>query len=182
MKKDLVFLDLETTGLSPYNERVIEVGMLRVRDGKVISSINSLIDPGQQIKYYITRITGIKNTDLLGQPKFEEIIENMELMMQDSVVVAHNARFDYSFLRAEFERLGKEFAFPVGCSMLMSRKLYPQFRKHNLDSLIQRFGFDIQNRHRALDDAKLIYNFFEAIKLEHRQEEISAAFVSSLIN
>lgn len=182
MNRDFVFIDLETTGLSPYYERVIEVGMLRVSNGRVVDTINTLIDPGQQIKYYITKITGIKNADLQGQPQFEDVVQKMEKFMEGSVVIAHNARFDYSFLKAEFERLEKSFLYPMGCSMLLSRRLYPQFRKHNLDSLIDRFGFKVENRHRALDDAKLIHDFFDVIKAEHEDEKFESAFNASMVN
>jgi DNA polymerase III subunit epsilon len=178
---DLTFLDLETTGLSPYHERIIEVGAIRVKNGKTIQTYNTLVDPQQKIKYYITQITGISQKDILGKPIFHEISDELLEIIGDSIVVAHNARFDYGFLKTELLRDGHNLKNQFCCSMVMSRQLYPEHRRHNLDSIIERFELDCAHRHRALDDAMLVHEFFQRIFDEQNSEMVEEIIRSSII-
>ncbi len=137
--------------------------MLKVRDGEVIDTFNQLIDPQEPIPPMITRLTGITDAMVEGQPCFESIKDEIREFCDGSIFVAHNARFDYSFIRHEFERLGETFSSRVLCSVRLSRMLFKEHTKHNLSSIMERCHISVENRHRAMDDARAVWEFFEYI-------------------
>jgi len=161
---DLAIVDVETTGTSPGYDRIIEVGVLKVKGGAVVDRFSTLVDPERSIPYHIESLTGITNKDLSGAPTFCDIKEELIQLLDGCVFVAHNARFDYGFLRNEFGREGIDFSARCLCTARLSRKLFPQERRHGLDSIIQRFGIACQNRHRALDDAQVLWEFLYLLK------------------
>lgn len=160
----LAFVDVETTGGSMYHDRIIEVGIVRVENNSVVETYQTLINPETYISPFIEQITGITNAQLSSAPTFNEVAYDILRVMDDCVFVAHNVRFDHGFLRNEFKRLDTNFAPRHFCSVKLSRLLFPEFSHHNLDSIIQRFNLDCKNRHRALDDAQVIYQFFQRVK------------------
>lgn len=160
--KPLVFLDIETTGMGPAQSRITEIGALRVENNKVVGTYSQLINPEQPIPSFITRMTGISNDMVWEAPTFKGIADDLELFLSDAIFIAHNVNFDYSFLQAEFARIGGRFSMDRMCSARLSRKLYPQYRSHKLDMIIERLGVDVLNRHRALDDAEVIWKFYQA--------------------
>jgi DNA polymerase-3 subunit epsilon len=160
LPQDLVFVDLETTGGSPAYHRVIEVGVVRFRDGELIEEWSSLVDPGCPIPANIESFTGISNAMVRGAPQFADLAPTLEQKLRGALFVAHNARFDYSFLRREFSRAKIEFAATVLCTVKMSRQLYPQHIRHNLDAVMERHGISGYARHRALGDAQVLREFW----------------------
>ncbi|MDP1672395.1 MAG: exonuclease domain-containing protein [Burkholderiales bacterium] len=155
--RPLVFLDLETTGATVTHDRITEVGIVEVENGNFVREWSSLVNPGMSIPPAIQSLTGISN-DMVGDaPRFEEIAREIWQAVDGRVLVAHNARFDYGFLKNEFRRLGKTFSAPVLCTVKLSRKLFPQHPRHNLDSLMTRHGIDCDARHRALGDARVLW-------------------------
>lgn len=172
----LAIVDIETTGGSPKYHRIIEIAVLLVDHGQVVKRWQSFVQPGVSIPENIHRLTGITDSDVEPAPVFEELAETLSALFDDRVFVAHNARFDHGFLKAEFKRCGMQFRPKVLCSVKFSRHLYPQFKRHSLNHIIKRFGFSIQNRHRAMDDAEVIWKFFLASSQIHLQEEIRSAF------
>jgi len=161
---DLAIVDVETTGTSPGYDRIIEVGVLKVKGGTVVDKFSTLVDPERGIPYHIESLTGITNKDLSGAPTFSDIKEELIQLLEGCVFVAHNARFDYGFLRNEFGREGIDFSAKCLCTARLSRKLFPHERRHGLDSIIRRFGISCQNRHRALDDAQVLWEFLYLLK------------------
>jgi DNA polymerase III subunit epsilon len=161
---DLAIVDVETTGTSPGYDRVIEVGVLRIKEGKVVETYSTLVDPERSIPFHIENLTGITSKDLSGAPTFGDIKDQLMQLLEGCVFVAHNARFDYGFLRHEFGREGIDFSARCLCTARLSRKLFPHERRHGLDSIIQRYGIACQNRHRALDDAQVLWNFLDLLK------------------
>jgi len=159
---NLAIIDVETTGTSAAYDRIIEIGVLRVEGGDLVETYSTLVDPERSISYHIQSLTGITNGDLTGAPTFGNIKEELLRILDGCVFVAHNARFDYGFVRHEFERVGIDFSSRCLCSARLSRKLFPEYRRHSLDSIIQRFGIRCVNRHRALDDAQVIWDFLQA--------------------
>lgn len=159
----LVFVDIETTGLRPTYDRIIEIGIVKVINGKVVAKFNTLVQPGIHLPPEIVKITGINTSDLDSSPSFRMIKDEVLELLNDSIFVAHNARFDYSFIKNEFKRVGINFSTKPLCSAKLSRSLFPRFRRHNLDALIERFELDCENRHRAFDDAHVIFQFFKKI-------------------
>lgn len=175
LPQKIVFVDLETTGGSLKGDRVVEVGVVKVVEGKVVKTFNSLLDPNCYFPPEIQRLTGISTADLEGAPSFYQISDELFDILDDAVFVAHNVRFDYSFLKNEFRRLNVNFAPKHFCTVKLSRTLFPQYRHHNLDSIMERFNFECERRHRALDDAKLLWDFYQKIQEIFSEEEIEKA-------
>lgn len=159
----IAFVDLETTGTSPAGGRVTEVGIVLLETdadgGERVSEWASLVNPGCSIPPFIQTLTGITNSMVGAAPRFAELATEIAERLAGAVFVAHNARFDYGFLRAEFERVGVDFRAPTLCTVRLSRQLYPERSSHSLDALIDRFGLAVQDRHRALGDARLLLAF-----------------------
>ncbi|NNJ90067.1 MAG: GIY-YIG nuclease family protein [Gammaproteobacteria bacterium] len=171
----MAIVDIETTGGSPKYHRVIEIAVLLVDNGVVIHRWQSFIHPGVCIPDKINLLTGITDSDVKPAPVFEQLTEELLNLFHDRVFVAHNARFDHGFLKAEFKRCGIQFKPRVLCSVKFSRHLYPQFKRHSLNHIIKRFGYRVNNRHRAMDDAEVIWRFFLTSSQIHEEEEIRSA-------
>lgn len=159
--RPLVLLDIETTGASARYARITEVGALRIEDHKVVARYSQLINPETPIPAFITKMTGISNQMVWEAPTFKGIADDLELFLSDAVFIAHNVNFDYSFIKTEFGRIGNTFNMDRMCSVQLSRRLYPEHRSHALDRVIERLGIDVKNRHRALDDAEVIWKFIQ---------------------
>ncbi len=179
--KTFVFVDTETSGLSPVADRVIEVGVIRVEDGVVVERFESLVNPEIEISDIITEITGIDNTLLARAPTFSEIGDTVDRLCREAIFVAHNVGFDHNFLKEEFRRIGKEFDADRLCTVELSRRLYPQERSHKLASLIERFGFPYNKRHRAFDDAHVVWDFFQHVHQAHAKPVVDDALEKLLI-
>lgn len=151
-----VFLDLETTGSKASIDRITEVGLIEVLDGEVIDEYQSLLNPQTPISRFITSLTGIDDQMVAGAPLFSEIAEDLMARLLGRVLVAHNARFDHSFLKNEFRRVGLDYRTKVLCTVKLSRALTPELRSHGLDSLINYHGLHVESRHRAMGDADLL--------------------------
>lgn len=169
------FVDIETTGSHSRYDRIIEIGILRVEEDKLVKTYNQLINPQTYLSPFISQMTGINPVELETAPPFENIKEEILEVLDDTVFVAHNVRFDYGFIKNEFKRFGIEYTAKQLCTVKLSRKLFPQYKRHSLDSLIERFNFVTKNRHRAFDDAKVIWDFFQKINLAHPAEIITKA-------
>ncbi len=165
LPKRLAFVDLETTGLDPKNDRVMEVGVLVVEDGHQVAEYNQLVNPGiSEDQISTLEMTGINYDEISHAPRFDQLGEEILQLMHSSLFVAHNAKFDYEFLREEYLGLDIPFELPNLCSVKLSRELYPEFKHHDLTSLTQRLDIQIDNRHRAYDDAAAIWEFFKKIQ------------------
>lgn len=163
MKQPLVFVDVETTGGHPASSRVLEVAAIRIEEGRVTRTFQSLINPGTPVPASITQLTGITTADITSAPQFGTIADELAEVLEDAVFVAHNVHFDHGFLKMEFDKLGARFSPPLLCTVRLSRALYPQFRRHNLQSIIERHGIVTPDRHRALADADAIWQFYQII-------------------
>lgn len=167
--RPLVFLDVETTGASARSSRITEIGALRVEDHKVVATFKQLINPEENVPPFITRLTGITNEMLWDAPTFRSIADELELFLSDAIFIAHNAPFDYSFIQAEFANIKYRFHADRLCSARLSRRLYPDLKGHSLDKVIERLGVNVQSRHRAYDDAEVIYKFYQN---ERQRDEV----------
>lgn len=180
LEQPLVFVDIETNGLNHIRGRVIEVAAIRVENGKIVKSFNSLVDPQAELPYFITNLTGITTNDLKGAPTFLQVADELHNMLQGAVFVAHNVRFDYSFLKQEFKRVNRDFLPKQLCTVKLSRALYPYEKSHKLQSLIERHGFTYSKRHRAYDDAAVLWQFLQYVSKHFPPEQISAAISKQL--
>ena len=172
LPRNLAFLDLETTGTDASRDRITEVGIVWVQDGTEIGEWSTLVDPGVAIPPPIQALTGIDNAMVRGAPTFETIAEELGRRLQGWVLVAHNARFDYGFLKAAFRRLGRRFQSDVLCTVRLSRQLFPEYCSHGLDALAARHRLGSDGRHRALGDARLIARLFGRLRDEVGNERL----------
>ncbi len=153
MSKRYAIVDLETTGGRAARHRVTEVGIVIFDGEKIVETYETLVNPECSIPRGITEITGI-TMDMVGRaPRFHEVAKRIVELTEGAIFVAHNARFDYSFLRAEFERLGYTFSRKQLCTVRLARKAFPGLKSYSLGKLIEHFGITVDARHRALADA-----------------------------
>ena len=169
------FLDIETTGGNSSHDRITEIGIRFWRAGEVVGEWQTLINPETRISPFIESLTGISDAMVADAPVFEDITGVLEEQLKDTIFVAHNARFDYGFIKAEFRRLGLLFAAKVICTVKLSRTLYPDFRRHNMDALIERHHLEQVQRHRALGDVSAMMAFFEHALVEKGSDAMEAA-------
>lgn len=153
-------VDLESTGGNLYEDRVTEIAVLRFENG-ICRRYEWLVNPQRPIPPFVATLTGIDNDMVADAPFFADIAPELLDLLRGTLLIAHNSRFDYTFLRHEFKRAGIYFACPTLCTVQLSRRLYPQFHKHNLDSIIERFQIDTKHRHRAMADVLALTDFLE---------------------
>ena len=159
LPESLVLIDVETTGANPVRDRVTEIAVLRIERGEIVERWESLVNPECPIPPLIQRLIGITDDMVAGAPTFAELADAVRARLGTAVFVAHNARFDYGFIRSEFARLGQTFDAPVLCTVKLSRALYPEHHRHGLDALIARHGFSCDARHRAMGDTEVLWQF-----------------------
>jgi len=160
-------------------DRITEVGVVLV-DETGIREWSQLLYPQARISVFIEKLTGITNEMVSDAPRFESIAQELNTLLEGYLFIAHNARFDFGFLKNEFKRLDIAFRPNILCSVKLSRALFPEHKHHNLDSLIVRHGLTVSDRHRALGDAKLIHQFWQDI--HHRLDtDHIAATVKKLV-
>lgn len=167
-------VDLETTGGQAEKDRITEVA-IALHDGeKIIDTFESLINPERAIPYNITQITGISQEMVAEAPKFYEVAKKIVEMTEGAVFVAHNVRFDYGFLRAEFKRLGFTYTRKQLCTVRLSRQSFPWIGSYSLGNLIKYFKIKVSDRHRAMADVLATVDVFERIlDMEEKEEAIN---------
>ncbi len=147
-------IDVETTGGKADRERITEIGIVITDGENILEEYSSLVNPERPIPHFITRLTGISDEMVSTAPKFYEIAKDIVEMTKHCVFVAHNVRFDYEFVRHEFKRLGYTYKRRQLCTVRLSRKAFPHFGRYGLKKLTDRLQIQLENHHRALDDAK----------------------------
>jgi DNA polymerase III subunit epsilon len=172
---NLVFVDLETTGANPAYHRITEVGIVRVQSGVLVEEWSSLVNPECLISPYIEAFTGISSEMVAAAPRFVDIAATVFEKLRGAVFIAHNARFDYSFLRSEFRKAGVDYAAEVLCTVKLSRRLFPEHARHNLDAVMDRHGLQCSARHRALGDARVLKDLWLKLEREVPSEVLAAA-------
>jgi len=175
LNEPLVFLDLETTGATANHDRITEVGLVAVDAGRPVGEWSTLVNPGVSIPPMIQALTGITNEMVELAPTFAEVSRELLHRIDGKLLVAHNARFDYGFLRNEFQRAGIRFSSRVLCTVRLSRKLFPQHTRHNLDALMARHGIECDARHRALGDARVLWRLMQRWQRELDPVTVAAA-------
>jgi len=174
LDRPMVFVDLETTGANATHDRITEIGIVEIgRDG--VSTWSTLVDPQQPIPAFIERLTGITDAMVHGAPTFESLAESLAQRLNGKLFAAHNARFDYGFLKSAFRRAGLTFSADVLCTVRLSRALFPGEKRHGLDALIERHALLPSGRHRALSDADLLWQFWQKLAGLHSRDAIDAA-------
>jgi DNA polymerase-3 subunit epsilon len=169
----LAFVDIETTGSRATRDRITEIAIKVWEEGEVIESWQSLLDPEVSIPPFIQSLTGITNELVKAGPVFRELAETVDELTKDCVFVAHNARFDYGFIKSEFRRLNKTWNRRVLCTVKLAKALYPQYKRHGLDALIERHQIQIEARHRAMADVDAMLDFYLIACKEHTEEQFA---------
>ena len=177
LDQPLVILDVETTGANPVYDRVTEVGLIEVECGRRVAEWSTLVNPGTRIPPAIQSLTGITDDMVALAPSFAEIAQHLLGQLEGKLLVAHNARFDYGFLRNEFRRAGLRYSSRVLCTVKLSRRLFPHESRHNLDALMARHGLACESRHRALGDARAV-----CMLVDRWRREIAPGTVASAVD
>lgn len=153
----VVVLDFETTGLSPdYGDRAIEIGAVLIENNEIVDRFQSLMNPGMKVSRFIEEYTGITNKMLQCAPSIAEVMQKFTSFIAQHHLVAHNAGFDSRFLDAELYRIKLQRSQEFACSMLISRRIYPEFHSHSLESLVRCKNLKTDGvHHRALADAEM---------------------------
>jgi DNA polymerase-3 subunit epsilon len=172
-------VDLETTGGTAAQHRITEVGIVLLDDGAVVEEWSSLVNPCQRIPPAIQSFTGITNEMVADAPTFDDLRSEVRARLEGRLFVAHNARFDYGFVRGEFRRVGEKFSAPVLCTVRLSRTLFAQHNRHNLDALIERWSLECGQRHRALGDAAVLSDLLAAFEGAVGAERVQQAIEAS---
>lgn len=174
-------VDVETTGMSASSSRIIEIGLVRIKNLEITDTFRTFLNPGSEIPYFITKLTGISNSDVYDAPFFDEMAGQIKDFIGDAILVGHNLQFDLAFLRRAFSDCYYE---PVEnqllCTLKLSRKVFPQLSSKSLSSVTKHLSIRHKNVHRALGDATVTAKVL--IKIIHQlREEKDFSTVSDIM-
>ena len=155
-----VVFDLETTGLSAVNDQIIEIGAVKVEDGKITDRFSTFVNPEKPIPFEIEQLTGISDEMVLGAPGIEKVLPEFLDFCEGCVLIAHNASFDAGFVEENCRRLGISTGFTVGDTVAMARILLPNLGKFKLDNVAKALNIPLEHHHRAVDDAACTAEIF----------------------
>ena len=178
---DFVVVDVEATGAKTPPNRLIELGAYRIRGGQIVDKFLSLVNPEIPIPRFVMSLTGISNEMVKSAPVFAEVAPSWLDFVSDSVLVAHNAGFDTSFLNHEISRVypGHRMLNPHLCTVRLSRRVLPDLSNHRLDTIASHFSIPIASRHRAGSDALATAEIFllllSKLEAEHGVKDLAAA-------
>ena len=161
--KKYAIIDIETTGGSPQRDKITEIAIFIHNGSKIIDELVTLINPERFIPHFITTLTGITNEMVADAPTFYEVAKEIVKITEGKIFVAHNASFDYHFIRNEFKNLGYRYKRDVLCTVKLSRKLLPGMPSYSLGKLCDELQIKIDNRHRAAGDAIATSKIFDIL-------------------
>ena len=176
LSQSFVVFDIETTGFSSTNDKITEIGAVKIENYKVVDRFSELINPEADISYKIQELTGITNDMVKDKPTIEEVLPRFLEFVGDSVLVAHNADFDMGFIAQKSRQLGLEFNNKSVDTLMLGRILLPHLKRHRLDVIAKELGISLVNHHRAVDDAEAtshIFNRFLEMLQKHGVEKLS---------
>lgn len=162
--KEWAIVDIETSDAYLKQGRIIEFAVIIIKDFKIKKKYSTLVNPMTDISSFISNLTGITNQELEKAPTFDQVCLEIYELLENRLFIAHNVNFDYNFLKSEFKSVGYNLKEDRMCSVRLSRYFFPQFRRHNLDTIKNRYGLTIVNRHRAYDDAYAVYQFMTKVR------------------
>jgi DNA polymerase-3 subunit epsilon len=160
--KDYTVLDVETTGLSPVSNHIIEFSALKIRDGKIVDRYTTLINPGYLIDGFITSLTGITNEMLEYELSIHEVIDDIINFIGNDIILGHNTNFDLRFIHHNvMQTKGKSFNNDYMDLLYVTRKLFPSWRNHKLETVGCMLNLNNQPSHRAMNDCLATYEAYE---------------------
>ena len=160
LQGNFVVFDLETTGFSPVNNRIIEIGAVKVEHGEITDRFSTFVNPQVPIPFRIEELTSINDNMVMDAPVIEEILPQFLEFVGDAVLVAHNAGFDVSFIEENCRRLGQEQTFTYLDTVALARILLPQLNRFKLDTVAKALHINLHHHHRAVDDAECTAEIF----------------------
>ena len=178
--KPVVYVDIETSGSNWQRSHIIEIAAIRVEAGEVVDEYKTLLNPGTPLPFWITKLTGITDGDLVDAPFFEDIAHELKTVLDGAIFIAHNVRFDYSYIKRQLESSGYKYNPDLLCTVRLSRALYPQNKGHSLEKIIARHNIEVESRHRAYADTKAIMDFADLAYKEHGHEAFHQAVSKQL--
>lgn len=155
---EYVVFDIETTGLSPTKDKITEIGATKIKGGIIVDRFSQLVNPGINIPEKIVKLTGITDEMISDKPSIEAILPNFLEFIGDSVLVAHNASFDISFIKENCKKINTKISNAVLDTLQLARELFPQLKKYKLDVIAKHLNISLENHHRAVDDAEATAN------------------------
>ncbi len=171
LDSECIVFDLETTGLSGQNDRITEIGAVRIKGGEVMEEFNTFVDPGMPIPAKITELTGITNEMVKGAPKEDEALAKFyDFCGNSRVLIAHNAPFDTGFVKKAAERSDLPYPFTSIDTVPMARALYPNLKNHKLDTLGKALSLPPFNHHRACDDARVLADIYLKLCVDMKEQ------------
>ncbi len=156
-------LDLETTGFSAVNEKITEIGVMKIKDGEVIDQFSCFVNPEKHIPRRVTEVTNITDDMVKDAETIEKVFPKLLAFIQDTVLVAHNAPFDIGFLKQNAKRLGYEFDFTYIDTLSLAKDLFPDYKKYKLGKIAENLGIKVEVAHRALDDVDTTVKVFKVM-------------------
>ncbi len=173
-------VDVETTGTTAADEKMIEFAGYKVRRGKIIDHYVTLLNPGRHIPNFIRNMTGISNEMVYGAPQFKDAALEIHQFLEGAVFVAHNSQFDYSFVKTEMQRAGFDLEMPQLCTRKLSSRVFPQLPRKALDQVCHHLGIRISGRHRAYGDARATAHLLIEL-LEFVREQFEVVSLEELL-
>ncbi|WP_370214335.1 exonuclease domain-containing protein [Mesoflavibacter profundi] len=156
-------VDIETTGGKYNEEGITEIAIYKFDGHKVVDQFISLVNPEREIQAFVVNLTGINSNMLKNAPKFYEVAKRIVEITENTILVAHNAKFDYRILRTEFKRLGFDYERETLCTVELSKDLIPDQKSYSLGKLVRALGIPVSDRHRAAGDAKATVKLFQLL-------------------
>ncbi|WP_058486661.1 3'-5' exonuclease [Defluviitalea phaphyphila] len=172
--KNLVVFDLETTGCNPVSDHIIEIGAIKIKDGKISSKYHQMVNPNVPIPNFITEITGITNDMVQEYPSIEKVLPEFLSFCDTDYILGHNISFDYRFIKAKCVKLGYSFNKKAFDTLSIAKKFLSNLPSRSLGALCQHYGIDLKNAHRAIHDAEATYKLFKYLKRDFYDLDQSA--------
>lgn len=178
LEDEFTVFDIETTGLSNINDEIIEIGAVKIKEGKIIDTFETFVNPKIPISSFITKLTGIDESMVKDAPSIEEILPKFLEFASNSVLVAHNANFDVSFIKSKAKKFNLNVNNAVLDTLELSRHLYKDLKNYKLDTLAEHLQVKLEHHHRAVDDAMATAEIF--IKTIDRLKELGVEKVKDI--
>ena len=185
---DYVVFDLETTGFSPETNRIIEIGAVKVQNGKIVDKFSTFVNPQVPIPFRIEQLTSINDSMVIDAPVIADILPEFMKFCEGCVMVAHNADFDMSFIKKNCQRLDIPCKPTIVDTVALARVLLPNLNRFKLDTVAKALGVSLENHHRAVDDAgctaEIFVKFIEMLRERGMStlDEVNAMGTSSVQN
>ncbi|BCN29143.1 3'-5' exonuclease [Anaeromicropila herbilytica] len=181
MTDSFVCFDIETTGLVPTKDKIIEIGALKIKDGKIVDRFQEFINPDMKIPNHITKLTGINDSMLEGTRNVSDVIKDFVNFCEDDVIIGHNIKFDYSFVKVNAKKENLNYNNKAIDTLKLAREFHSDLESKSLENMCKYYKIENQNAHRAYDDAVATTKLYFKLK-ENFYEKFPRSFVPLVIN